>query len=81
MTSSSDTVTIPPNSSVAFPVGSIVMVVNDYNGTNSISPGSGVTIRKAYDGSTGAVTLQEYAMASLLKVATDTWFVSGVGVS
>ena len=34
MTSSGDTVTIPLNSTVAFPIGSTVTVFNDYAGTN-----------------------------------------------
>ena len=81
MTSSSDTVTIPLNATVAFPVGTTIIVVNDYSGTNTIAVTGGVTLRKAWSGATGAVTMAAYGMASLLKLDTDSWIVTGTGVS
>jgi hypothetical protein len=39
------TVTVPPNSTVAFPVGATVDVLRYGAGTVAISPGAGVTIR------------------------------------
>lgn len=81
MTSSGDTVTIPANSTVAFPLGSTVAVYNDYSSTNSIAVAGGVTLRQAGTGSTGARTLSAYGLCTLLKVGTDSWIISGVGVS
>ena len=68
------TVTIPPNSSVALPVGTQVLVSRLGAGTVTIVAGSGVTLRAA--GSEVALRAQ-YSMAGLLKIATDTWAVFG----
>lgn len=81
MTSSGDTVTIPLNSSVAFPIGSTVTVFNDYSGTNSINATGGVTLRKAADGTSGNVTMSGYGLCSLIKVTTDGWVVAGSGIT
>ena len=81
MTSSGDQVTIPLNSSVAFPIGTTVTVFNDYSSTNTINPTSGVTLRKAADGTSGAVTMAGYGLCSLIKVGTDSWVVAGSGIS
>jgi hypothetical protein len=32
-------------------------------------------------GTTGSRTLAQYGEASLVKVATDTWYISGVGIT
>lgn len=81
MTSSSDTVTIPLNSSVAFPIGATVTVFNDYSSTNSINATGGVTLRKAASGGSGSVTMAGYGLCSLIKVGTDSWVVAGSGIS
>jgi len=49
--------------------------------STTVSPAVGVTLVQAGSGSTGARTLAQYAEASLVKVATDTWYISGVGIS
>jgi hypothetical protein len=78
--SGSQTLTIPANASVAFPTGAVLTLVN--NGTTSITIGAGsVTLYQAGTGSTGNRTLATKGLATLLKVATDTWFISGSGVS
>jgi hypothetical protein len=72
--SSANTVTVPPNSSVAFPVGTQVLVVQQGGGQTTIVAGSGVTLR-AKDGlklAGGA-----YAGATLIKRATNDWYVIG----
>lgn len=68
------TVTVPPNSSVAFPVGTMIMVAQLGAGQVTITAGAGVTIN-SYD-SALALTGQ-YAAASLIKLATDTWLCTG----
>lgn len=80
-TSSGDTVTIPLNSSVAFPIGSTVTVFNDFSSSNTIIVTGGVTLRKAADGSTGTVTIAAYGLCSLIKVGTDSWVVAGSGIA
>lgn len=70
-----NTTTVPPNSSVAFPIGTSVVLYQAGAGASSIAPGAGVTIRKRANRN---LTLSgQYAMATLLKVGTDEWVCSG----
>jgi hypothetical protein len=70
---SSNTLTVPPNSSVAFPVGTNILVRQMGAGLTTIAAGAGVTIRTP-------LTLAmkgQYATASLHKRATDEWCFDG----
>jgi hypothetical protein len=70
---SANTLTVPPNSSVAFPVGTIIEVCQIGAGQTTIAPGSGVTLRN-----TSGLKLQlQYSSASLRKRATDEWVATG----
>ena len=61
------TVTIPPNSSVAFATGTIIDFVNLGAGTLTIAAGAGVTVN-------GTITaLAQYGFTSIIKTATNTW--------
>ena len=74
--------TVPPNSSVAFPIGTVVTLVNGgSSGSITVTRGASVVIRLAGDGTDSDKTLAAYGLATLLKVATDTWFISGAGVT
>jgi hypothetical protein len=66
--------TIPPNSSVAFPVGTVIQVFQAGAGQITIAPGAGVTLRNR-----GALykTAGQYASISVRKRATDEWVVAG----
>ena len=71
---SAQTITVPPNSSVAFPVGTQIIVQNLGSANATLAQGSGVTIQskdsnKEIDG--------QYASAALIKTATDTWSLIG----
>lgn len=66
--------TVPPNSSVAFPVGTQILVTQIGAGQTTLVAGSGVTIQS--NGAKLKLTGQ-YAQATLIKRATDTWIVSG----
>lgn len=69
------TFTIPLNSSVAFPVGTVIEIEQNGAGALTVAPVSGsVTIN-----SRGAdlVLAGQYAVAALKKVATDTWTLTG----
>lgn len=68
------TVTVPPNSSVAFPVGTQIEVTQTGAGKVTLAQGSGVTITSlaSYKAIAG-----QYASATLYKRATDTWQLSG----
>jgi hypothetical protein len=68
------TVTVPPNSTVAFPVGATVDVLRYGAGTVAISPGAGVTIRSR--GNLTSINGQ-YGIVRLRKRATDEWTLDG----
>jgi hypothetical protein len=68
------TATVPPNSSVAFPIGSQVNLVQTGAGQVTVAAGAGVTLRS--QGSKFKLNGQ-YAAASLLKIATDEWVLIG----
>ena len=67
--------TIPPNSSVAYGIGTQINVMQmDATGTVTITAGAGVTLRS--DGAK-LKTNAQYAVATCLKIASDTWVVVG----
>jgi hypothetical protein len=68
------TVTIPPNSAVAFPVGTQIDVAQSGAGQVSFTPGSGVTLNSV---DTSRKLLKQYAAGTLIKGATDTWLLTG----
>ncbi len=70
---SANTVTVPPNSSVAFPIGTVVEVVQVGAGQTSIVEGSGVTVDTP--GTLGLAG--QWSTVWLRKRATDGWLVSG----
>lgn len=64
------TVTVPPNSSVAFPVGTLIPLHQYGPGQVTISPGDGVTINSLG----GAMKISgQYGTAFLRKRDTDEW--------
>lgn len=67
------TLTVPPNSSVAFPVGAQVDVAVLGAGMVTVTPGSGVTV----NGTPSLVTRAQYSAVTLIKLATDTWLAVG----
>lgn len=75
------TVTLPTNATAAFPVGSTITIINDGTNNITISPAGGVTLRLAGTATTGSRTVTPGGLATLVKVATDKWFVSGTGLS
>ena len=76
---STATLTVNTNATTAIDVGTVILVVNNNSGNLTIS-GAGVTFQLA-NGSTGNRTVATKGMATMLKVATDTWYVSGAGVT
>lgn len=68
------TVTVPPNSSVAFDLGTQVIVAQMGAGAVTIAAGSGVTLRSK-DSALGISG--QYATACCVKVAADEWLVFG----
>lgn len=72
---SPNTLTIPTNASVAFPVGTVINVLMLGAGTTTIAGDTGVTVNGVSAGSGDIQT--QYQGVSLLKIATDTWIVAG----
>lgn len=68
------TLTVPANVDVAFPVGSRVDVVQLGAGQVTIAAAAGATVSTA--AATSKLTAQ-YSKAALVKVATNTWILSG----
>ncbi len=71
---SAQTFTVPPNSSVAYAVGTQIIVQNIGSANCTLAQGSGVTINskdsnKEIDG--------QFAAATLIKTATDAWSLIG----
>ena len=69
---------IPTNASVAFPVGTVITVLNIGAGTCTISAVTSGTTTVLSAGATAAQpTLGQYKSAACIKTATDTWYVVG----
>jgi len=73
-------VTVPPYSSVAFDTGTVISVVSNATAL-VIQAGSGVTLKLANSTSTGNRSVASNGVATMIKVATDTWYVFGLGVT
>jgi hypothetical protein len=71
-----NTLTIPANASDAFPLGTIIGVIQIGAGVTTIEGETGVTVN-GVSGGAGDVQNQYHAVG-LLKTATDTWVVTGL---
>jgi hypothetical protein len=74
------TLTVANSATANFSIGSAINIVNLGTGTMSILQGGGVTMYYAGNSTAGNRTLASYGVATIQKVATDTWFVVGVGI-
>lgn len=68
------TVTVPPNSSIAFPVGTVIELLQYGAGQLTVAAGGGVTVR-----STGGLlsARAQYSSLALRKRAADEWVLAG----
>ena len=71
---SANTLTVPPNSSVAFPVGSQILVLQTGAGQTTVAAGAGVTV-SSKDGNLKLSA--QWSAATLIKRATDAWVAIG----
>lgn len=76
---SNQTYSIPTNASVAFPIGTVINIIAIGAGQVTINAvTSGTTTVLSNGGTAAAPKLRvQYSAASLMKVATDTWYVVG----
>jgi len=80
LTNSAIAVNIPANSSVAFPVGTAVTVVNGSAGNVNITITTD-TLQLAATVVTGTRTLAAYGVCTLLKIGPALWTSFGAGIS
>ena len=71
------TLTIPPNSSVAYPIGSSLTIISIGAGLTTFAQGSGVTIASVGATATAPILRVQHSSATAIKIATDTWQVVG----
>jgi hypothetical protein len=69
---------IPTNANVAFPIGTVITVLNIGVGTCTISAvTSGTTTVLSAGGTAASPTLGQYKSAACIKTGTDAWYVVG----
>ena len=71
--------TIPANSSVAFPIGTMITFVNMQNTVTIAITTDTMTMMGS--GATGSRTLAENGIATALKITSTTWVISGTNLS
>jgi len=74
---SANTFTIPPNSSVAFPVGTILNIAQTGAGQTTITQGSGVTIVSNGATASAPKLRVQYSAASAIQTSTNNWLIVG----
>lgn len=74
-------ITIPANGTVAFPIGTVIQILNTAATTITISVTTD-TIKLIGTATTGTRTLQPNGLATIMKrVNSTTWYATGVGLS
>lgn len=71
---------IPANGSVAFPVGATIVLFNNSGSNQTISITTD-TLRQAGTANTGSRTLAQYGVATIVKVTSTVWAITGAGVT
>ena len=80
MNGTSLTLTIPANGTVAFPLGTTIMVVNS-NATSLTVAITTDTMTLANSTTTGSRTVAQNGLATLTKVGASNWLIAGTGVT
>jgi hypothetical protein len=81
VTATGQTITVPANATTPFPIGTTVAVIAGPSATTVSIAITSDTMYLGGTGSTGTRTLAAYGMATLVKVAETTWFISGAGLT
>ena len=71
-------ITVP---SGVFSIGQVVTICNNSASSQTITQGATVTMRQAGTANTGNRTLAQYGVATILCVASNTFVISGAGLS
>lgn len=75
-------VVVPTNADVAFPIGTVITVVSG-NSWTYIYPADGMTTEvwgAGYNTTSSSFYIPDNSMATLLKIGTDKWMLSGAGL-
>jgi hypothetical protein len=80
MTATGFTITIPLNSSVAFPVGTTITFVSG-NGVSTTISCADTFILAGAGTAASSKTLAAYGVATAIKIASTTWIISGNGLT
>ena len=81
VTAASQTITIPANGSVAYPIGTAITFIAGPSATTVLIAITTDTMYLASLGTTGTRTLAAYGMATAVKVAATTWYINGAGLT
>jgi hypothetical protein len=81
LTSTGQTITIPANASVAYPVGTTLTFIAGPSATTATIAITTDTMYLAGTGTTGSRTLAAHGMATAVKVAATTWYINGTGLT
>ena len=73
------TFTIPANASVPFPIGTMITIVNQINTVTIAITSDTLTLMGS--GATGSRTLAASGIATILKIASTDWVITGTGIS
>jgi hypothetical protein len=72
--------TIANNTSVVWPVGTAISIVNRGTANITIAPGSGVSLYLAGNSTSANRTVTTYGMATVMNVAANVWMINGTVV-
>jgi hypothetical protein len=81
VTTAGQTITIPANASVAYPIGTTITFIAGASATTVLIAITTDTMRLAGGALTGTRTLAANGMATAVKVASTTWYINGTGLT
>ena len=81
VTTNSQTITIPANATVAYPIGTTIGFIAGPSATTVTIAITSDTMYLGGTGTTGSRTLAAHGMATAVKVAATTWYISGNGLT
>ena len=75
------TLTVPNNTTTSFATGTAISIVVQSTGNVLVNAATGVTLYMAGNSTAANRVVSNYGMATIMKVATDTWMINGTGVA
>jgi hypothetical protein len=81
VTTNSQTITIPANASVAYPIGTTLTFIAGPSPVVTVTIANNDTMYLVGAGTTGSRTLAAYGSATAMKVSATVWFIAGTGLT